>query len=41
MGTVEKEFGKKLLLTDLLQAPTIEELVALVDWRRRPRRGRL
>jgi len=30
MGAVEKEFGKKLLLTDLLQAPTIEELVALV-----------
>jgi len=30
MGSVGKEFGKKLLLTDLLQAPTIEELVALV-----------
>jgi aspartate racemase len=30
MGQVEKEFGKKLLLTDLLQAPTIEELVAMV-----------
>jgi thioesterase domain-containing protein len=30
MGMVSKEFGKKLLLTDLLQAPTIEELVALV-----------
>jgi amino acid adenylation domain-containing protein len=30
MGMVGKEFGKKLLLTDLLQAPTIEELVALV-----------
>ncbi len=30
MGMVEKEFGKKLLLTDLLQAPTVEELVALV-----------
>lgn len=27
---VEKEFGKKLILTDLLQAPTVEELVALV-----------
>jgi amino acid adenylation domain-containing protein len=30
MGMVGKQFGKKLLLTDLLQAPTIEELVALV-----------
>ncbi len=30
MGMVGKKFGKKLLLTDLLQAPTIEELVALV-----------
>jgi aspartate racemase len=30
MGLVEKEFRKKLLLTDLLQAPTVEELVALV-----------
>jgi thioesterase domain-containing protein/acyl carrier protein len=30
MGMVGKEFGKKLLLTDLLQAPTIEALVALV-----------
>ncbi len=30
MGMVGKEFGKKLLLTDLLQAATIEELVALV-----------
>ncbi|MGA8443154.1 MAG: amino acid adenylation domain-containing protein [Candidatus Sulfotelmatobacter sp.] len=30
MGTVGKEFGKKLLLTDLLQAPTIEQLVRLV-----------
>ena len=30
MGWVEREFGKKLLLTDLLQAPTVEELVALV-----------
>ncbi len=30
MGMVVKKFGKKLLLTDLLQAPTIEELVALV-----------
>ncbi len=31
MGKVEKEFGKKLLLTDLLQAPTVEELLALVQ----------
>ena len=31
MGLVEKEFGKKLLLTDLLQAPTVEELVKLVS----------
>jgi thioesterase domain-containing protein/acyl carrier protein len=31
MGMVSKEFGKKLLLTDLLQAPTIEELVVLVQ----------
>jgi amino acid adenylation domain-containing protein len=30
MGQVEKEFGKNLLLTDLLQAPTVEELVAMV-----------
>jgi aspartate racemase len=30
MGRVEKEFGKRLLLTDLVQAPTVEELVALV-----------
>jgi len=30
MGLVEREFRKKLLLTDLLQAPTVEELVALV-----------
>ncbi len=30
MGLIGKEFGKKLLLTDLLQAPTIEALVALV-----------
>jgi len=30
MGLVEKEFGKKLLLTDLLQARTVEELVAMV-----------
>jgi len=29
-GLVEREFGKKLLLTDLLQASTIEDLVALV-----------
>jgi amino acid adenylation domain-containing protein len=31
MGLVEKEFGKKMLLTDLLQAPTVEELVAMVQ----------
>ena len=30
MGQVEKQFGKNLLLTDLLQAPTVEELVAMV-----------
>ena len=30
MGQVEKEFKKKLLLTDLLQAPTVEELVAFM-----------
>jgi aspartate racemase len=30
MGLVGREFGKSLLLTDLLQAPTIEELVGLV-----------
>jgi amino acid adenylation domain-containing protein len=30
MGQIEKEFGKNLLLTDLLQAPTVEELVAMV-----------
>ena len=30
MGQVEREFGKNLLLTDLLQAPTVEELVAMV-----------
>src|SRR5208283_1261492 len=29
-GLVEKEFGKKLLLTDLVQASTVEELVAMV-----------
>jgi amino acid adenylation domain-containing protein len=31
MGMVEKEFSKSLLLTDLLQAPTVEELVKLVS----------
>jgi amino acid adenylation domain-containing protein len=30
MGQVEKELKKKLLLTDLLQAPTVEELVAFM-----------
>jgi amino acid adenylation domain-containing protein len=29
-GLMEKEFGKKLILTDLLQAPTVEKLVAFV-----------
>lgn len=30
MHRVEKEFGKKVLLTKLLEAPTVEQLVALV-----------